>query len=147
MPRFLLLVLPLFLMSCASRHEGLTKVVLSSTGGDDIVLWVEVADDPAEQARGLMERTELPEDQGMLFIFEESQPLSFWMKNTKMPLDVLFFDSDGTFVSAQAMNPCQRDPCATYPSQGRAKYALEVNAGFASTHGVGEGWTMRVVGE
>ena len=140
-----LLILPLLLMSCASSHEGFTEVTLSSPE-KTYTLWVEIADDPPEQAQGLMGRTEMPHDRGMLFIFPKEQPLSFWMKNTLIPLDILFFDADGNFVSYQSMDPCKADPCKTYPSAGRAKYALEVQAGFIEKEGVGEGWRMSGAG-
>ncbi len=133
----------LLLMSCASSHEGLTKVTLSS-GTRTLTLWVEIADDPPEHAEGLMGRTELPKDRGMLFIFPESRPLNFWMKNTLIPLDVLFFDAAGKFVSMRTMDPCKIDPCQGYPSEGSAKYALEVEAGFASREGVTQGWRMEL---
>lgn len=139
--RFLLLTL--LLMSCSNTHEGLTEVTLSS-GTRSLSLWVEIADDPPEHAEGLMGRTELGEDRGMLFIFPDSRPLNFWMKNTLIPLDVLYFDAAGEFVSIRTMDPCTIDPCQGYPSDGSAKYALEVEAGFASREGVGEGWRMEI---
>lgn len=110
-------------------HEGRTKIMLQS-GEEEISLWVEIADDPPEQERGLMERTELPKDEGMLFIFSQPRMLSFWMKNTLIPLDILFFDSERTFINVQTMDPCKADPCAVYSSDQMATYALELSAGF-----------------
>ena len=120
---------------------GMQRITLTD-GSRSITLFVEIADDPPEQERGLMERTELPKDHGMLFIFVEPQPLSFWMKNTLIPLDALFFDAAGHFVSVQTMTPCTADPCRTYSSRALAQYALEVSAGFAEKGGVGEGWKL-----
>ena len=80
----------------------------------------------------------------MLFIFSAPQQLSFWMKNTLIPLDILYFDSEGNFVSSSTMEPCTKDPCATYPSAGPAQYALEVNAGFAVENGINEAWSLEV---
>ena len=139
---WIIFLLPL-LASCMEDHTGLQKVVLSS-GTRTLTLWVEIADDPSEQAEGLMGRTELGDDRGMLFIFPDSRPLNFWMKNTLIPLDILFFDAGGEFVSMRTMDPCKIDPCQGYPSDGSAKYALEVEAGFASREGVGEGWRIEM---
>ena len=124
-------------------HTGLQRVTLFS-GTRSLTLWVEIADDPPEHAEGLMGRTELGEDRGMLFIFPEERALNFWMKNTLIPLDIFFFDADGKFVSMRTMDPCKMDPCQGYPSEGSAKYALEVEAGFAVRERVGEGWRMTV---
>ena len=78
----------------------------------------------------------------MLFIFEKPQILSFWMKSTVIPLDILFFDEGGKLVSTATMEPCAADPCQTYPSAAEAQYALEVPAGFSEQHGIGEGWRV-----
>lgn len=78
-----------------------------------------------------MGRTSMsPGIMGMLFVFDTAQERSFWMKNTLMPLDILFFAANGTFVSWQRMDPCKADPCPSYYSNGSAQYALEVPAGF-----------------
>ncbi len=130
--RFFSFFLPLLLLSCTmvpSSHEGRTKITLQS-GEEEIPLWVEIADDPSEQEHGLMERTVLPQDEGMLFIFSEQRMLSFWMKNTLIPLDILFFDASGIFINVQTMDPCKTDPCAIYSSDKLATYALELSAGF-----------------
>lgn len=92
-----------------------------------------------------MERTTLAEDHGMLFVFDRPQNLSFWMKNTKIPLDIIFFDEQGYFVSMKTMTPCKKDPCNVYASDGLAQYALEVNTGFAKAHGIEQGWGMDYV--
>ena len=95
---------------------------------------VEVADDDAERARGLMFREELPADRGMLFLHEREEPLAYWMKNTKIPLDILYFDSQRRLVSQQRdVPPCSLgDGCPPYPSSGPARYVLELNAGQAA---------------
>lgn len=107
-------------------------------------MMVEVADDPAERGQGLMYRNVLAQGSGMLFIFDQQEDLSFWMKNTHIPLDILFFADDGSFVSRTSMDPCLADPCTTYPSGGPALYALEVNRGEQLAGEVGEGWKMRI---
>jgi len=93
--------------------------------------WVaEIADTPAEQEQGLMFRKSLPQNQGMLFIFEDEQPRAFWMKNTLIPLDMIFIDANWRIVKLiKNAEPCKEDPCPTYDSERPAKYVLEVNAG------------------
>lgn len=142
MKRFLL-VLGVLLSGCASSVTGPT-VTLQGADGKTVTVHVELARTPEEQAKGLMGRTELPEGAGMLFMFAEERPLSFWMKNTLIPLDILFFTAEGGFVSSATMTPCTEDFCPSYSSNAPARYALEVPVGFAALHGVGRGWSMRL---
>ena len=102
---------------------------------------VEVADDDAERARGLMFREELPADRGMLFLHEREEPQAYWMKNTKIPLDILYFDSQRRLVSQQRdVPPCSLgDGCPPYPTTGPARYVLELNAGQAARIGLQDG--------
>ncbi len=89
-----------------------------------------------------MNRTELKPENGMFFVFKDPQMLSFWMKNTKIPLDAIFFDPQGEFVNSVSMEPCIADPCPKYKAAALASYALEVNAGYRLTHGIGVGWKL-----
>jgi uncharacterized membrane protein (UPF0127 family) len=101
---------------------------------------VEMATTPAEQAHGLMGRTSMPADHGMLFVFADSALRVFWMKNTLIPLDMLFFDAQRHLVAIQAdAQPCTADPCALYPSNVPARYVLELNAGTATRLGMRDG--------
>ncbi|MGH8190481.1 MAG: DUF192 domain-containing protein [Rhodanobacteraceae bacterium] len=101
---------------------------------------VEIASTPAEQEHGLMDRTSMPSDHGMLFVFPDSAPRTFWMKNTLIPLDILFFDSQHQLVTIQAdAQPCKANPCRLYPSGVPARYVLELNAGTAAKLGVRKG--------
>lgn len=95
---------------------------------------IEVADDDAERARGLMFRDTMGADQGMLFIHDRQQPQAYWMKNTKIPLDILYFDSGRKLVAQQRdVPPCSLgDACPSYPSNAPARYVLELNAGEAA---------------
>lgn len=94
---------------------------------------VEIADDDAERARGLMFRDVLADGNGMLFIHDREEPQAYWMKNTRIPLDILYFDDERRLV-AQRRNtpPCSAgDACPSYPSDVPARYVLELNAGEA----------------
>lgn len=92
--------------------------------------FVEVADDPGERAQGLMFRDELDDDAGMLFLFPDVAPRAFWMRNTRIPLDIVYIGTDHRIV-AWSLNtpPCRTRRCPNYPSGAPAKYVLEVNAG------------------
>jgi uncharacterized membrane protein (UPF0127 family) len=106
---------------------------------------IEVADTEAARERGLMFRDSMPADHGMLFLFERPAEQSFWMKNTHIPLDILYFDQNYKLVSVQQrVPPCRSDPCAVYPSMGMAQYVLELNAGVADKLGVKPGDALKV---
>src|SRR3954467_4204541 len=113
-----------------------TTIAIISSDGTRTELEVEIADNDAERARGLMERTALAENAGMLFVFDREKRLSFWMKNTLIPLSVAYIASDGRIVDIQDMQPHDETP---HPSAGPARYALEVNQGFFGDHGIGVG--------
>ena len=101
---------------------------------------VEVAQSQQKQALGLMFRDSLPDDHGMLFIFPAEGFRSFWMKNTRIPLDIMYFDEDLKLVSvAENAQPCRTRRCPNYPSEGPAKYVLELNAGKAAELGLRPG--------
>jgi len=95
---------------------------------------VEIADDDAERARGLMFRDSMEESHGMLFIHDVEAPQAYWMKNTHIPLDILYFDDERRLVSQQRdVPPCSLgDGCPPYPSTAPARYVLELNAGEAA---------------
>lgn len=106
---------------------------------------IEIAADDASRAHGLMDRTKMDADHGMLFVFEDDAPRAFWMKNTKIPLDMLFFDADAKLVSVQHnVPPCVADPCAGYSSGAPARYVLELNAGQANELGLTPGDAMAI---
>ena len=103
--------------------------------------FVEVADDDAERGRGLMFRDSMAADRGMLFVHEREEPQAYWMKNTKIPLDIIYFDSKRKLVSVQKrVPPCSAgDRCPPYPSEGNVRYVLELNAGSADAMGLAKG--------
>ena len=95
-------------------------------------LTVELATTPAARACGLSHRDEVPENHGMLFIYPDLRPISFWMKDTKIFLSIAFLDDSGQIFSIQDMTPMQTD--RTYDSLRPASYALEVNQGWFKRH-------------
>lgn len=138
-----LLVCSTALLVACSLSAGTTTIDLVAPNGQIVTLDVEIADEPQEWQRGLMEREELASD-GMLFVFLDEQVRSFWMKNTLIPLDIYFFDGQGQFVSSQSMDPCEADPCVSYSSGAPAQYALEVARESAGTSDVREGWVLDI---
>ena len=108
-------------------------VSITNAAGQTVDIPVEIADTPAEQEYGLMGRTALAADAGMLFVFDQDQPLSFWMKDTLIPLSIAFINSEGTIVDMQDMQPLDETP---HDSAAPAKYALEVNQGFFAANGI-----------
>jgi uncharacterized protein len=96
-------------------------------------LTVEIAATPQEMARGLMFREHMPETHGMVFIWPGDQVVAMWMKNTLIPLSVAFIDRDFRVLNIADMEPRS---LRTHPSHGPARYALEVNQGWFSRHGV-----------
>lgn len=110
---------------------------------------VEVADDNASRARGLMFRDALADGHGMLFIHDQEERQAYWMKNTRIPLDILYFDGSLRLVSQQRdVPPCSAgDRCPPYPSNAPALYVLELNAGEARRLGLRDGAVMKLAPE
>lgn len=127
--------------------SGLVRI---ETAEDTILLNVEIAETPEQRSTGLMERRVLPDDEGMLFVYEEEQAQSdpFYMFRTRIPLDIAFMDSTGQVVAIRQMEPCtSSDPqwCERYPPGVPYHAALEVYLGFLEQHGVGIGDRVRLV--
>lgn len=102
---------------------------------------VELADDPNERAVGLMNRESLPTSAGMIFIYEKPQQVAFWMKNTLIPLDMIFVDATGRVVKVHE-NAVPED-LTTIPSEGDVLAVLEINGGLASAIGIEAGAELR----
>ena len=103
----------------------------------------EIADNRAAHERGLMGRTHLCKDCGMLFVFREPGNYGFWMKGTPLPLAIAFIDADGRILNIEEMQPDTLD--VHYP-QGLALYVLELNRGWFARHGVKPGDKVKGVG-
>ena len=103
---------------------------------------LEVADNSTEREEGLMNVTGLGDREGMLFVFSDEGQRAFWMKNTYIPLDMIFLDAEKevlNFETAQPQPNTSEDDLRLYRSEGPAKYVIEVNAGFADNYSVEKG--------
>ena len=119
--------------SAAEHRQPLT--VTTQAGAREFQ--VEIADDPQERTKGLMFRRSMGNDEGMLFDFGTEQPVGFWMKNTYIPLDMLFIREDGTIESiAERTTPLSE---RTVPSRGEVRYVLEINGGLSDQLGIRPG--------
>ena len=123
---------------------GATAVIETAAG--PITVDVEVADSEAEREVGLMGRTSLPTDAGMVFLFDAPTTVSFWMKDTLLPLSIAFWDADGRIVGILDMEPCEADPCPIYGPDVPYVGALEANLGFFADRGVAVGDEVRLEG-
>jgi len=96
----------------------------------------ELAIDDRTRARGLMFRESMPQDAGMLFVFPYVDRHSFWMKNTLIPLDLIWLNERKEIVYVTTAQPCGKDPCDSYVPMQKAKYVLEVNGGYVKRNNV-----------
>lgn len=124
-----------------------SALVLVVNGADTVRVAVEVAETEQERSIGLMHRTSLADNAGMIFLFDSVQPAegTFWMFNTLIPLDIAFIGPDGRIGSIRHMEPCSSPVaqyCPTYQSGVPFQTALEVNAGFFAANGVEVGDTV-----
>jgi uncharacterized membrane protein (UPF0127 family) len=135
------LTLTLALLAPACRADDaqpkLDTITLTLKEGKSFTL--EVADTEKKRSAGLMHRTTMPADHGMLFIFAKADNHAFWMKNTKIPLDLIFLDDAGKVVSIHTLKPDDETPV---PPDKPARYAIELNAGTAKTIGLKTGDTV-----
>jgi uncharacterized membrane protein (UPF0127 family) len=129
----------LVLSNTACRAEP--RVVIATSGGRELSVPVEIADTPAKRELGLQYRRDLPADRGMIFLFPGESMLSFWMKNTPIPLDMIFIGGDYKIVGiVEQTAPFTLDPRGvSVPS----RFVLEVNGGFAKRQGVKPGDAVR----
>ena len=118
--------------------------VLIDVGSEAVLVEVEVAHTPEQRAFGLMRRTSLPADSGMVFLFFEAQRGSFHMRDTLIPLSIAFFDQKGRILRILDMEPCRREPCKSYDPDLAFWGALEVNQGAFDRWGAEEGDVVRL---
>jgi len=141
----------LFVVGCGSGETNAERVSLRLVppGGSPVQVRAELAADSQARARGLQGRKALPSGEGMLFVFSKTETQSFWMKDTLIPLDILFFDDAGRIVSLKSMEPCEKPlkpesqgTCLLYSSEKPIRFALEVPKGFINQHGITKQWTL-----
>jgi len=123
----------LFLLLVSSLQAKNEMIFISVAGKK---LKVEIADTPSKRATGLMFRKTLKDDEGMLFVFKHADYLSFWMKNTYIPLSIGYFNQDKRLVDIYQMKPNQERE--VYNSTEKVIYALEVNQGWFEKNGIGK---------
>ena len=140
-PVTLFFLLALVTLSAAAACQAQPKVTIVTKAGRQAVFQVEVADTPAKRTMGLQYRKELGSDRGMLFLFPSESPQSFWMKNTPIPLDMIFIDREQRIVGiVERTVPFSLDSrSVAAPSQ----YVLEINGGLAKRHGIQTGDSVR----
>ncbi|HSB47484.1 MAG TPA: DUF192 domain-containing protein [Candidatus Bilamarchaeum sp.] len=131
-------ILVILIVYFATAKGEKRKLTLVNADGKEIAVYAEIANSTATRAKGLMGRTSLPENDGMLFIFAKPDFYGFWMLNTSIPLDAIHFDADGTVVDVIPMKPCGFNitACPNYLPRAKSMYVLEVNQGFAEMNGI-----------
>ena len=124
-----ILLIVIFLTACQTMKTNQICI-------NEVCFDIEIADDTEERREGLMYKENLESDKGMLFIFNNSSNHSFWMKNTLIPLDIIWIDEDLkiNWIEENVEN-CEKDPCPSYIPEGNSKYVLEINAGLVKKHG------------
>lgn len=152
----LLLITTAFFLNCSSEKsepanttQPKGRVVtpeadlafLNNQGEEITTLKIAVADLPDERNQGLMDVRTMPQETGMLFIFDEEAPRSFWMANTPLPLDIMYVSSDSVIVRIyQNTTPFSE---TSLPSEAPAQFVVETNGGYALTYGITEGMKIR----
>ena len=136
----------LLLMAAPTVHSNSNAEPMRSgsvTFADGYDIKVEIADTETLRETGLMHRTHLEEGRGMLFVYPDQAIRGVWMKNTLIPLDVLFLSGDGKIITMlRTLPPCTQEPCPISISSDEAQYMLEVNAGFIDKHQVQTGQVL-----
>ncbi|MBS3816936.1 MAG: DUF192 domain-containing protein [Candidatus Thermoplasmatota archaeon] len=132
-----------FAVRSPDNDDDLKKetITLNNSNGEAIEVKVEIADEEDERTEGLMHRESLCEDCGMLFVYEESEHRSFWMKNTHIPLSIAFISENGTIMEIQQMEP---ETTESHVSEDPCRYALEVNQGFFQENHIKAGDTVSI---
>lgn len=129
----------------AIQEKPTSTVTFFSHRDEGKTVFVEVAATELEQAKGLMNRTYLPHDQGMLFVFQGNEVRYFWMKSTLIPLDMIFVSSDRKIMYIRDnVQPCYTESCPAYDSMYPVKYVIEVNGGFCRENQIYEGQYVEI---
>jgi len=136
---FAFFCLVLLLSGCAVQNENAEQRQTACVENGKC-LNLRIADSAQEREQGLMFEKSLPENEGMLFVFDEPGIYGFWMKSTLIPLDMLWLDQSGkiVFIKENA-RPCKDEPCGIFTPDAGASFVLETNAGFAQRNGLEKG--------
>jgi uncharacterized membrane protein (UPF0127 family) len=127
----------------ATAEAAAPRIILP----DRSAVIVEVASDDETRQQGLMYRDHMADDRGMIFLFPQAGEYPFWMKNTLIPLDMIWMDADHRIVHiAHDVPPCKADPCPNYPPNAKATSVLELAAGVAAKHHLHDGDVLRFEG-
>ncbi len=128
--KYLLIITSIFFISSCTAEE---KNEIQSLRINETTILAEIADTPRKREKGLMKREELPADRGMLFIFEKEKKVSFWMKDTGIPLTIAYISKSGQIREIHDLQPYSENPVSSVYS---ILYALEVNRGFYKENGI-----------
>ncbi len=140
--KHLLLLFAALIVSSAAHLGSSEESVEASFEKTDPHIELEIADTPEERAEGLMNRSELEENRGMIFVYEEEDDRRFWMKNTYIPLDIIFLDSNMTVINIEEADPqpdVSDSDLRRYRSEEPAQYVVELNQGFTDNHSIDPG--------
>ncbi len=138
---FSIVLFSIFLLSGGKASPDSNKKSLVPLTVKGKTIWVEVVKTEEDKTKGLMFRDDLGRDEGMLFVYDREEILTFWMKNTPLPLSIAFLDSRGKVVDLQDMTPFS---IKTHASAYPARYALEMNQGWFKRNGVSVGDTIKI---
>jgi uncharacterized membrane protein (UPF0127 family) len=141
-PLFLsLVILNAALTACASQKLETAVLTITRAGSTPVEITVEIARTDEEKAKGLMHRKELPDGEGMLFFYDRDQQMSFWMKNTLIPLSIAFIAADGRIIEIRDMQP---HDLSSVRSSRSVRYALETPQGWFERAGVKAGDVINI---
>lgn len=132
-------ILPDFVMPLDTFHHE-SKLAEGKIKVANHLITVELASTGKHHAYGLMNRESLPHDRGMLFVFSTDEIRHFWMKNTLIPLDIIYINSKGVVEAIVKAEPCLKDSCSSFSSQKPIRYVLELNQGESEQLGIKEGY-------
>jgi uncharacterized membrane protein (UPF0127 family) len=133
--------IPLAIVICAVFIflflNRLEKIEIQTTSGS-VFIKAEVVTSPEDREKGLMKRSDLPEEKGMLFVYNEDINPNFWMKNMLIPIDIIFIDADHNIkYIAESVQPCESEvKCELYNAGTPVRYVLEVKSGYAEKYDV-----------
>jgi uncharacterized membrane protein (UPF0127 family) len=141
LPLLLVLLFNAWFAACSPQKLKTTVLSIERENAQAVDITVEIARTDEERAKGLMFRKQLPEGEGMLFVFDRDQQLSFWMKNTVIPLSIAFISSDGHIVEIKDMQP---NDLSSVKSSRSVRYALEVPQGWFNRVNVKAGDAVKI---